>query len=162
MNEGDGSIEVCAVLTSGSLERTVTFNLSTREDSAKDPFDFSAVAVQQLQFNKTNSEACTEISIANDSTVEDQESFTLVIRSGGEGVNVNKTGETSTVIITDNDKVEIGLERGKYLQIEEGRTVEVCAALKNATLERVLTIRLKDGIKIGSYTQYHNRWIFIV
>ena len=148
MNEDNGSIEVCAVLTSGSLERTVTFNLSTMGDSATSSVDFSAVSVV-LQFNKTNSKACTEISITDDSTVEDQESFTLMIRGSGEGVNVNKISKISTVTITDNDKVEIGFERGKYLPIEEGRTIEVCAALKNATLERVLTIRLKDGMNMG-------------
>ena len=151
MSEGDGSIEVCAVLTSGSLERTVTFTLSTREDSATstDPADFSAVAVE-LQFNEMNSNlVCTEISITDDSIVEDEERFTLMISSGDEGVTVDNTREMSTVTIADNDKVAIEFERGKYLQIEEEMTIEVCTILRNATLERALTIQLKDGTNLG-------------
>ena len=34
VNEGDGTIEVCAVLTSGTLDRTVTVTLSTSDGSA--------------------------------------------------------------------------------------------------------------------------------
>ncbi len=35
VNETDGTIEVCAVLVSGSLERTVTVSLSTVDGTAK-------------------------------------------------------------------------------------------------------------------------------
>jgi hypothetical protein len=144
VNEGDGSVEVCAVLTSGSLERTVTFTLSTRGDSATstDPVDFSAIDIM-LQFNKTSLRACTEILVIDDSIVEDRERFTLMIMSSDERVKIDTMRETSTVTIADNDKVEIGFERGKYLQVEEGRTIEVCAVLRNTTLERELIIRLK-------------------
>ena len=153
VNEGDGSIEVCAVLTNGSLERTVTFTLSSRDDSATstDPVDFNA-SDEMLQLDNLKSKACTEIPIIDDSIIEDRENFTLMIRSSEEEVTIdNMRAETSTVMITDNDKVEIGFEKVKYLQTEseEGRTVDVCAVLRNATLERVLTIRLKDGKNIG-------------
>ena len=151
VTEGDGSIEVCAVLISGSLERTVTLNftLSTGDDSATstDPVDFSAVAVD-LQFDKMNTRVCIEILVTDDSIVEDRESFVLTIRSNDERLTVDNMRGTSTVLIIDNDRVEIGFERGKYLQIEEGRTIEVCAILRNTTLERVLTIRLKDNTNI--------------
>ena len=144
MNEGDGSIEVCA--SSGLLEGTVIFTISSRDNSATSPADFSAVSIE-LQFNKTTSKACTDIPITDDSIIESQENFTLMMTSNDIGVIINMS-EVLTITISDDDKVMIEFERGKY-QVEEGRTVEVCAVLKNATLERNLTIRLRDRANKG-------------
>lgn len=140
MNEGDGSIEVCAVLTSGSLERTVTFTLSTGDDSATstDPVDFSAVAVE-LQFDETTSRTCADIPITDDNRVELAENFTVEIRS--DDPDVDFTPPTSTVTIIDNDRVVIGFEMEQY-QGEEGETVEVCAMLRNGSLERDLLVQI--------------------
>ena len=140
MNEGDGSIEVCAVLTSGSLERTVTFTLSTSDDSATstDPVDFSAVAVE-LQFNATTSRACADIPITDDNRVELPENFTVGI--GSDDPDVDFAPPTATVTILDNDRVVIGFEMEQY-QGEEGRMVEVCAVLMNGTLERSLIVEI--------------------
>ena len=143
MTEGDGSIEVCAVLTSGSLERTVTFTLSTGDDSATstDPVDFSAVAVE-LQFNETTSRACADIPITDDDRVELPENFTVEIRS--DDPDLNFAPPTSTVTIIDNDRVVIGFEMEQY-QGDEGAVVEVCAALLNGALERSLILELSTG-----------------
>lgn len=143
MNEGDGSIEVCAVLTSGSLERTVTFTLSTGDDSATstDPVDFSAVAVE-LQFDETTSRTCADIPITDDNRVELAENFTVEISS--DDPDVDFVPPTSTVTIIDNDRVVIGFEMEQY-QGNEGTVVEICAALLNGTLERSLIIELSTG-----------------
>ena len=140
MNEGDGSIEVCAVLTSGSLERTVTFTLSTGDDSATstDPVDFSAVAVE-LQFDETTSRTCADIPITDDNRVELAENFTVEIRS--DDPDVDFAPPISMVTIIDNDRVVIGFEMEQY-QGNEGGTVEVCAILMDGTLERSVLIDL--------------------
>ena len=143
VNEGDGSIEVCAVLTSGTLERTVMFTLSTQDDSATstDPVDFSAVTVE-LQFNETTSRACAVIPITDDNRVEVPENLTVVIDS--DDPDVDFVPPTSTVTIVDNDRVVIGFEMERY-QGEEGRMVEVCAILVNGTLERSLIVEMFTG-----------------
>ena len=143
MNEGDGSIEVCAVLTSGSLERTVTFTLSTGDDSATstDPVDFSAVAVE-LQFDETTSRTCADIPITDDNRVELAENFTVEIRS--DDPDVDFVPPTSTVTIIDNDRVVIGFEMEQY-QGNEGTIVEICAALFSGSLERSLIVELSTG-----------------
>ena len=140
VNEGDGSIEVCAVLTSGSLERTVTFTLSTGDDSATstDPVDFSAVAVE-LQFDETTSRTCADIPITDDNRVELAENFTVEISSSDPDVDF--APPISTVTIIDNDRVVIGFEMEQY-QGEEGETVEVCAMLRNGSLERDLLVQI--------------------
>ena len=140
VNEGDGSIEVCAVLTSGSLERTVIFTLSTGDDSATstDPVDFSAVAVE-LQFDETTSRTCADIPITDDNRVEPAENFTVEISSSDPDVHF--APPISTVTIIDNDRVVIGFEMEQY-QGEEGETVEVCAMLRNGSLERDLLVQI--------------------
>ena len=143
MNEGDGSIEVCAILTSGSLERTVTCTLSTRDDSATstDPADFSAIDVELL-FNETTSRACADIPITDDNRVELAENFTVDIRS--DDPDVDFAPPTSTVTILDNDRVVIGFEMEQY-EGREGEMVEVCAAVLNGRLERSLIVELFTG-----------------
>ena len=138
VNEGDGNIEVCAVLTSGTLEKTVTFTLSTQDDSATstDPVDFSAVDVK-LQFDETTSRACAVIPITDDSRVEVPENLTVVIDS--DDPDVDFVPPIPTVTIVDNDRVVIGFEMERY-QGEEGRVVEVCAVIRNGSLERSVLV----------------------
>jgi hypothetical protein len=167
VNEGDGSIEVCAVLTSGSLERTVTFTLSTGDDSATstDPVDFSAVAVE-LQFNETTSRACADIPITDDNRVELPENFTVEIRS--DDPDVNFIPPTSTVTIIDNDRVVVGFEMEQY-QEEEGGMVEVCSILMNGTLERSLIVEIftgdisAQGLRLYCYSRFlkYNNYILL-
>ena len=104
VKEGEGSIEVCAIIVNGMLERTVYFNLSTQDDSATstDPVDFSAVAVE-LQFNETTSRACAVIPITDDNRVEDPENFMAVISSDDPSVN-NTSLPSAIVTIIDNDR----------------------------------------------------------
>ena len=165
MTEGDGSIEVCAVLISGSLERTVTFTLSTGDDSATstDPVDFSAVAVE-LQFNETTSRACADIPITDDNRVELPENFTVEIRSDDSDLDFEPS--TSTVTIIDNDRVVIGFEMEQY-QGDEGAVVEVCAMLSNGSLEMDLLVQIftEDLTAKGSlsarYKNYELQCFFI-
>ena len=140
MNEGDGSIEVCAILTSGSLERTVTFTLSTSDDSASstDPADFSAIGVELL-FNETTSRACADIPITDDNRVELAENFTVDI--GSDDPDVNFAPPTSTVTILDNDRVVIGFEMEQY-EGREGEMVEVCAVIRNGSLETDVLVQI--------------------
>ena len=147
VNESDDKIQVCGIVKNETLERIVNFKLSTKNDSATSPADFSLKPVE-LQLNKMRSKACTNISIAKDKIIESQENFTLMMTTNDTKVIIN-TSEISTITITDADKVEIEFEREKY-RIEEGKIVTICAALKNATLERDLTIWLRDGANTGT------------
>ena len=151
VDESDDKIQVCGIVKNETLERAVNFKLSTKDDSATSPADFS-LKPAELQLNKMRSKACTNISIAKDKIVESRENFTLMMTTNDTEVIIN-TSEISTITITDANKVVIEFEREKY-RIEEGKTVTLCAALKNATLERDLTIRLRDGANIGTIKLY--------
>ena len=140
VNEGDGTIEVCAILVSGMLERTVTFTLSTQDDSATstEPVDFSAVSVE-LTFNENTSRACVDVPIDDDDRVENPENFTIVV--DGDDPDVDFVPPTSVVTVTDNDRVVIGFEMERY-QGDEGEAVEVCAILRNGSLGRPVIVEV--------------------
>ena len=143
VDEGDGTVQVCAILVSGTLERTVTFTLSTQDSSATstDPLDFSAV-LEELTFNQTTARQCVDIPIEDDNIVEEPENFTVVV--SGDDPDVDFTPPTSVVTITDNDRVVIGFEMERY-QGDEGDTVQVCAILSNGTLERSIVVDITSG-----------------
>ena len=132
----------------------MTFTLSTQDDSATstDPVDFSAVAVE-LQFNETTSRACAVIPITDDNRVEVPENLTVVIDS--DDPDVNFVPPTSTVTIVDNDRVVIGFEMERY-QGEEGRMVQVCAIIRNGSLERSVPVQIftEDISAEGDYYAY--------
>ena len=91
---------MCAVIVSGTLERTLTFTLSTQDGTATSPADFSAVS-DDLTFGESTSRACVDIPVEDDIAVENPENFTVVL-SGGDPV-IDFMPSTSTVTIIDND-----------------------------------------------------------
>ena len=91
---------MCAVIVSGTLERTLTFTLSTQDGTATSPADFSAVSAD-LTFDESTSKACVDIPVEDDIAVENPENFTVVL-SGGDPV-IDFIPSTSTVTIIDND-----------------------------------------------------------
>ena len=136
VNEGDGSVEVCAVIVSGTLERTLTFTLSTQDGTATSPADFSAVSAD-LTFDESTSRSCVDIPVEDDDIVENPDVFTVEI--GGDDPDVVFDPPSSTVTIIDNDRVVIGFEMERY-EGDEGGVVEVCAILMNGLLERSVLV----------------------
>ena len=133
----------------------MSFTLSTQDDSANstDPVDFSAVAVE-LQFNEATSRACAVIPITDDNRVEVPENFTVVI--SGDDPEVEFVPSSSTVTIIDNDRVVIGFEMERYRE-QEGRMVEVCAIIRNGSLERSVMVQIstEDISAEGRHTHSH-------
>ena len=123
VGEGDGQVEVCAVLT-GQTARNITVTITTQSDTAScagrnirfetaDVWhtmshyniggDFSNLVTtdvtyfQSLDQNQTH---CVNITILEDVILENEEQFIVFIDSTDSNVT---TGLQSTVIIIDND-----------------------------------------------------------
>ena len=143
VNEGDGTVEICARQTSGAtLRRRVNLTLSTEDNEATSdaPRDFMAVSLP-LQIDMTQPRPCIAVTIDDDSIVEDAESFKVVVSSTDQGVDI---GSPSTTIVTieDNDKATIGFEMDQY-HGEEGQIAKVCAIVnETVSLERPLMVLL--------------------
>ena len=145
MNEGDGTIEVCAGQTSRvTLGRIVNLTLSTEDGKATSvvPRDFTAVSLP-LQIDMTQPKACINVTIDDDSIVEDAESFRVVVSSSDPNVDIMNS--ITIVTIEDNDKVVIGFETDRY-HGKEGQRAIVCVIVKEAvSLERRVLVQLSSN-----------------
>ena len=104
VREGDGVVEVCARLMEGSLGRSVSIVLLTRNGSATAPEDYSAAAESvALVFGESTAEVqCVNVSLENDEVLEGVEMFEVVLDSGDEE-RVTLSPERAVVVITDDD-----------------------------------------------------------
>ena len=137
VNERDSRVQVCVTLN-GILERTVYLSLTTADNSAtsRDPRDFTALS-DELQFNQNTSTLCINISISNDNKVEYSENFMVGI--SGNDSDVDYGTRHSTVTVIDDDKAFIEFEKAENTG-KEGETIQVCARIRNGTLERSISV----------------------
>ena len=146
VNEGSRTVKVCARPTNGvTLERIVTFTLSTEDNEAtsEDPRDFVAMINSPLKVDMSQSRDCADVTIEDDGIVEDAESFRVVLSSSNPKVDIGNSSST-VVLIEDNDKVVIDLDKSRYLG--DGKdSFEVCGILRNATLEKTLSTQFFVG-----------------
>ena len=99
--EDQGTVQVCARIMEGSLEREVSIALQTQDGSAEEPDDYSSVSAT-LVFDMTNDIQCVNISIENDEILEGMEDFEVILDSGDEE-RVNLSPESAVVNIMDDD-----------------------------------------------------------
>lgn len=143
MSESTGTVSVCAIVSSGTLERIAIVTLSTQDDSAisTNPRDFTSLSVD-LSFDENNSMRCTNISINDDSLFEDAESFNVMLSSSDSSVNL-VAPKSAVITITDNEQVTLGFEMSSYSG-DEGQTTEVCVVVKEGvSLERAVTVQIQ-------------------
>lgn len=104
VNEGEGSVlDICAMIVSGTLERTVNFSLSILDDNGAISWNFDFPTVNfELQFNESNYIVCVDIPITDDNITEGIENFIIAVSSGDPSVNIG-SNPSALVTITDND-----------------------------------------------------------
>ena len=126
MFEQQGTVEVCAVILDGSLERNVDVTLSTQPGTAQGMYvylytvyqydhindtiagvDYSSILGAILRFSETSpNRQCVDITIREDNVFEDPEIFTVtLVDSPSEGIilspdnaTINITDETCTLL----------------------------------------------------------------
>ncbi|CAI8015468.1 hypothetical protein GBAR_LOCUS9583, partial [Geodia barretti] len=82
VSEGDGNVEVCAVVHSPNIDCPIEFsfavNLTTKDGTAISPMDYGALSTT-LMFDTCETRKCTNIAIANDDIPEGTESFNVTL-----------------------------------------------------------------------------------
>ena len=133
-SENNGTITVCAQISSGNLETEVGINLTTVDDTAtsagyqiyiyyftriryitnnyfSDPADFLATDVQ-LSFSEGSSVGnltCTDIQILNDTILESVETFEVLLKAVDANVTMLPAiASKATVVILDSDGKSVG------------------------------------------------------
>lgn len=146
VSEGDGAVNVCIIVDSESLERTVDFFLYAVGDSASSRQhlrDFYIDLDLKRTFNKTILRVCVDVSIIDDNRVENSEQFRVTVSSRDPDVII--TIPTAIVTIYDNDEPVIGFAKAEY-RGKEGQTVEVCITVDNI-LERSVSILVNVSVE---------------
>ena len=127
--EGEGPLQVCAVLISGTLVADSTFTVTTTDGTglyitsfiaaiiilfpAVSPDDYTALVSQQLTFTSGQSSSgdntqCFDVDVKDDNVYEGQlplafEMFSVHLTSDSSSVAINSTLANATVTIFDND-----------------------------------------------------------
>ena len=114
-----------------------------------------------LSFTNLISKACVDITIEDDSILEDSENFTVTITSGDPDVSFG-TPE-ARVTIMDNDNATIGFEMEKYSAREDQEFVEVCARVREGILQKRVSVLLSTRARDASSSEdYANTSILLV
>ncbi len=102
INEDQRFVEVCAIVTEGSLQREAVVFLSTQDGSAKSPDDYTNINSVPLVFDEGTRQQCVNITLEDDMLLEGLEEFGVVLDSMNEPRTVLDP-ERAQVVITDND-----------------------------------------------------------
>lgn len=135
--EVNGQLEVCIVLLRGLLKRTIQFTLSTSSLSAIANQDFFFVP-QLLSLNFDSSIVCANVSISNDSILEDTEEFLATLESDDRAVDISLSELILPII--DSSSVNIGFDLPQY-SVTEGGSTSVCVSLAGQ-IDREVTVSI--------------------
>ena len=148
--EGEGEVSVCAVL-GAVAERRVTVQITTSGGTAEEDTDFNQTTTE-LTFEPGNSaHQCGTIAILDDTILENEEQFTVHLLTPDPSTYVEDNGLT-TVTITNDDHVTVGVVMERYWVDEGDSEVEVCVAVQGE-MERSVNVMVETamGTAEGEY-----------
>jgi hypothetical protein len=145
VSEDDGSVEVCARVTSPPddqpLPREFVLRASTLGLTATQNVDFGEFNTTLPQFDDSNRRRCFTVTILEDQAYENDEEFQVSLSlASGSGVTI--VPSLAVVQILDPDPLTIGLSQTEYTVMEGTPFVEVCAEVMNGVVERETIVSL--------------------
>jgi hypothetical protein len=153
VSEDVGSVQLCAVLNSaGPISEAVTISLETRRDGFSNQEDFS-LSDSELTFGPGTMRACVDVVITDDSTVEEDESVSVVLDEAENDRVTLSPDTTATITITDNgDSIYVQPIKPPLLRVRESAGSQpVCVSI-SGSIERNfdLELTLRGGTAQGS------------
>ena len=152
VDENDGSVVLTVKLLSGTLTETVVVNYETMGGSAIAGKDYMRKS-GMLTWSPGTTEMTITVSIIDDSLLEDDEMFTVVLSGTPAGVTL--TPDTAEVTITDTsipDVVEIGFDPDTYTVDEGAGTIELTVKVLRGALGRTVTLSYETRDGTGTAT----------
>ena len=125
--------------------------------------DYSQVGGVPLSFTGTNGMQCSSIPILDDTIVELDESFSVLLSTSNPAVNLIR--DSASVSVRDNDTVTISWSPASYEVLEDGRAATVCAQITEGEIDRqvIVSYSTRDGTAQGNnksiYTLGNNECI---
>ena len=108
MNENQSQTEVCLVLQSGHLDRPLNLLVSTSDESAQTPMDYTEL---MLMTTIEGDKKCIEVNISDDKYVESDESFLVSLNSSDIAVSLSLP---VTITIANDDHATIAFLQSQY------------------------------------------------
>ena len=139
--------EVCIVIHGGSLARLVNLSVFSSDGTAQAPGDYAQVFYLIAYSQSDRERKCINVTIIDDSLVENTETFTLSLLT--EDASVSLIQSSLSVMIIDNDKVMLALQETNYTVIESVGQLEVKFEFKGE-LERNITFSLESNDETAS------------
>ena len=132
-------LSVCVQLV-GELDLSINVNISLNEGTATTEDYSNANGVVSFTFNNSLANMqCLEVDIEEDDILENDETFSVVLFSQDEVVNV--INGSTVVTIQDSSELFIGFERILYTIIE-GNQLEYCVVTLNGSLDEHFSLPL--------------------
>ena len=141
LHEGMSSLEVCILLEGGQLDRPVNTALFSNDKTALAQVDYAGLYT--TEFEPTDRK-CVEVTIKDDTLVERDETFTLVLSSNDSAVHI--ISHSATVTIIDNDQAIIGFVHNSYTTLEGIGQLEIgIQLLDGPSLEREIVVYVESS-----------------
>ena len=143
LSEGEGEVSVCAVL-GAVTERRVEVQITTSGGTARSSVDFDSTATDLTFEAASSAHQCALISIVDDAILENVERFGVSLVTSDPAltsVNSSVVNRSAVVVIADDDRVVVSLERKEHVVVEERGRVEVCVGLRGG-VEREVAVEL--------------------
>ena len=143
-----------AVLLSAQATNAVDFTVSTTDDTATAPGDYTAVSSQALSIAAGQTRVEFPITIANDALIEGNEEFTITISATSLPVGVT-LNPAATVQIEDDDSATLAFSEATYTVAENAGPLTVAVVLSAQATNAVdFTVSTTDGTATapGDYT----------
>ena len=100
--------------------------------------DFSAVSSTSLFFSGASGVDCVSIFIQDDSIVEQNETFSVLLTSSNSAIELSPSSATITII--DDDTVVIGWSSVSFDFDESGTFAIVCAEIMEGVIDRRISV----------------------
>lgn len=112
--------------------------------------DFSALSSTSLFFSGASGVECLNISILDDSIVEQNETFSVLLTASNSAVEISPSSATVTII--DDDTVTIGWSSVSLQFDESGPFARICAEIMQGAIARRVSVfySTMDGTAQGT------------
>ena len=112
--------------------------------------DYSLIADIPLIFTGTNRIQCSSIPILEDTIVELDETFSVMLSTSNSAINLIRN--SASVSIRDNDIVTISWIPASYEVVEDGSAAAVCAQITGGQIDRqvIASYSTRDGNAISN------------
>ena len=155
VSEDDGTVSI-TVEASPAPTQPVQVRILTLDETATFPNDYRPV-VTIVTFAVTQTAETVDVTIVDNNSVEDSESFSVRLETilGQTGVTISESNGEATVTIEDNDPATVGLQLTEYRVSEQSESVvigmEITSPRVSCPIAFPFTVRLltDDGTAVA-------------